>query len=91
LHPGFVASKFAREGDLSWWGNVGMPLTRPFSISPEKGARTSVYVASAPELAAVTGEYFIKCRVAQPSAQAQDDAAARRLWEISERLVGAET
>jgi NAD(P)-dependent dehydrogenase (short-subunit alcohol dehydrogenase family) len=89
LHPGFVASKFAREGDLSWWGNIGMPLTRPFSISPEKGARTSVYLASAPEVATVTGEYFDKCRVAQPSALAQNDDDARRLWAISEQLVDA--
>jgi NAD(P)-dependent dehydrogenase (short-subunit alcohol dehydrogenase family) len=88
LHPGFVASRFARDGDLSWWGNIGMPLTRPFAISPEKGARTSVYVASSPDIADVTGEYFVKCRVAQPSAAARDDAAAKRLWDVSAQLVG---
>jgi NAD(P)-dependent dehydrogenase (short-subunit alcohol dehydrogenase family) len=89
LHPGFVASKFARDGDLSWWGNIGMPLTRPFSISQAKGARTSVFVASAPELVGVTGEYFVKCRVAQPSAAAQDDDAAARLWAESEQLLAS--
>jgi NAD(P)-dependent dehydrogenase (short-subunit alcohol dehydrogenase family) len=89
LSPGFVASKFAREGDLSWWGNIGMPLTRPFSISPEKGARTSVYLAASPDVAGVTGEYFVKCRVATPSTAAQDDTAASRLWAVSEQLVGA--
>jgi NAD(P)-dependent dehydrogenase (short-subunit alcohol dehydrogenase family) len=88
LHPGFVASKFAKEGDLGWWGNIGMPLTRPFAISPEKGARTSVYVASSPELDGVTGEYFEKSKIAKPSAHGQDDAAAARLWTVSAEMTG---
>ena len=88
LHPGFVASKFAKESDLSWWGNIGMPLTRPFQITPEKGARTTIHVASSPEVAGITGQYFEKCRVARPAPWAEDDAAAAKLWEISAQLTG---
>jgi NAD(P)-dependent dehydrogenase (short-subunit alcohol dehydrogenase family) len=88
LHPGFVASNFAKENDVGWIGNIVMPLARPLAISQTKGARTSVYVASSPEVDGVTGCYFNKCRVAQPTAQALDDDAAARLWELSAQMSG---
>jgi len=86
LHPGFVASNFAREGDLGLLGNIGMPLIRPFAISSPKGALTSIYLASSPDVAGITGQYFIKGKAVKPAAPALDDAAAARLWEISEKL-----
>jgi NAD(P)-dependent dehydrogenase (short-subunit alcohol dehydrogenase family) len=89
LHPGFVASNFARQGDYGWLGSVVMPLARPFAISVPKGAITSVYLASSPDVDGITGQYFYKCRVGGPSAAALDDAAAARLWEISAALTGA--
>lgn len=91
LHPGFVASRFGKDDDLSWWGNVGMPLTRPFSISPERGARTSVYLAASQEVATTSGEYFVKCRIVEPNAAARDDEAAARLWAASEQMVASVT
>ena len=90
LHPGFVASKFAKESDLGWWGNIGMPLTRPFSISVPRGAITSVYLASSPDVDGITGQYFYKCQVVGPSSHALDDDAAARLWEISAKLTGVQ-
>jgi NAD(P)-dependent dehydrogenase (short-subunit alcohol dehydrogenase family) len=89
LHPGFVASRFARDGDGGKLGDVMMVLGRPFAISPEKGARTSVHLASSPDVTGVSGAYFYKCREKQPSATARDDEAARRLWAVSEELVGS--
>jgi hypothetical protein len=88
LHPGFVASNFAKEGDLGWIGNIGMPLTRPFSISVQQGAVTSVYVASSPDVDGITGQYFYKCKVTGPSSAALDDEAAARLWKVSAELTG---
>ena len=88
VHPGFVASSFGRDGDTGWFGALLFPLLKPFALSPEQGARTQVYVASAPELAGITGGYWVKSAPATPSAAAQDDAAAARLWEVSEELVG---
>jgi NAD(P)-dependent dehydrogenase (short-subunit alcohol dehydrogenase family) len=87
LHPGFVASRFGRDGDIGWMGNLGMPLVRPFAISPQQGARTSIHLASAPELDGISGEYFYKCALSTPSAAARDDAAASRLWQASEQLL----
>ena len=57
-----------------------------FAITPVEGADTLVYLASAPEVAKVTGAYFVKRKAVQPSAAARDDAAARKLWEASEAL-----
>jgi NAD(P)-dependent dehydrogenase (short-subunit alcohol dehydrogenase family) len=87
LHPGFVGSRFGRDGDGGRFGDVVMALARPLAISPEKGARTSIWLASAPSLAGVTGDYFYKCKPSTPSAVARDDEAARRLWAVSEELV----
>jgi NAD(P)-dependent dehydrogenase (short-subunit alcohol dehydrogenase family) len=87
LHPGFVASNFAREGDTGALGNVAMILGRPFAVSVATGAQTSVFLASSPNVDGVTGQYFAKSTLAKPSAAANDDEAARRLWTVSEDLV----
>jgi len=87
LHPGFVGSNFGREGDTGAIGNLAMLLGRPFSISPVKGAQTSVFLASSPTVEGVTGQYFAKSALAKPSAAAEDDEAAGMLWSVSEQLV----
>jgi NAD(P)-dependent dehydrogenase (short-subunit alcohol dehydrogenase family) len=88
LHPGFVATRFGdgSGGLLSF----GVRLAKTFAISPEKGAETIVYLASSPEVASVSGEYFYECRPATPTTAARDDAAAKRLWIESAKLAGIE-
>lgn len=66
----------------------GIKIASPFFLSPAKGARTSVYLASSPEVEGVSGEYFVKCKPRAPRRWAQDPEAARRLWQVSEELVG---
>jgi NAD(P)-dependent dehydrogenase (short-subunit alcohol dehydrogenase family) len=88
VHPGFVGSNFARDGDMGLLGTVGMVLARPFAISSATGAQTSIYLASSPDVDGVSGQYFYKCRVAKPSDAALDDAAAARLWEVSAVMTG---
>lgn len=86
VHPGTVRTGFAREDAGRLFGLVlraGALLMK----SPEQGAHTSVYAASSPELVGRTGEYLAKSRVAKPSARAQYDVAAARLWSVSEDLV----
>jgi retinol dehydrogenase 12 len=63
-------------------------LAKFFAISPAEGAETMIYLASAPEVAETTGEYFYKCHPTKPSARAQDDKAALELWQRSAALVG---
>ena len=89
LHPGTVATRF---GDASG-GFMGLLIRflRLFFISPEEGAETIIYLASSPEVANTTGGYFVKRKMTDPSEVAQDDAAAKRLWEASEALAGAQS
>jgi NAD(P)-dependent dehydrogenase (short-subunit alcohol dehydrogenase family) len=89
LHPGFVASRLGRDGDGGVAGDVVMTLARPFALSPKRGARTSIYVASSPDVADVTGQYFARCRPVATSRVGADDVAARRLWDASEALAAS--
>jgi len=86
LHPGFVATRFGdRSGGFM---SFGLAVGKRFALSPQKGAETLIYLASSPEVAGVSGEYFYKCRPITPSREAQDDAAAQRLWVESAKIAG---
>ncbi len=86
LHPGAVATSIFRNTPkpIEW-------LIKLFTMNPEKGAETSVYLASSPDLEGVTGKYFEKKKEKQPSLTAQDDNLARKLWEVSQQLSGLPT
>ena len=87
LHPGFVASGFGDNNRGIW--RFGIAIGKLIAAIPvERGAETSAYVASSPELDGVSGRYFDKCHEREPDAPAQDDRAAARLWAESERLAG---
>ncbi|HZL18987.1 MAG TPA: SDR family oxidoreductase [Polyangia bacterium] len=83
LHPGVVATGIWRRlpGPLRW-------LVTRFMITPEEGARTTIFCATAPELAGVSGRYYDHQRESTPSQVAQDDALAARLWDESDKMVG---
>ncbi|PRP90915.1 2,3-dihydro-2,3-dihydroxybenzoate dehydrogenase [Enhygromyxa salina] len=88
LHPGVVRTGLGRDGDVrSLLGRVALSVMRPFLISPERGARTSIYLASSPEVEGESGGYYVSCRPAKRIAPATDEGAARRLWQVSEELV----
>ena len=88
VHPGWVASNFAREGDMGFFIGLAMVVSRPLAISSAKGAHTSVYLASSPDVSGITGQYFYQCKVVKPSNAALDDAAAVRLWDVSAEMTG---
>lgn len=77
LHPGVIATKMlaANFPDLQ-------------GASVEEGAQTSVYLAASPEVEGVGGQYFKRCKPAQPSALAQDTDLRRKLWEVTAQLAG---
>ena len=84
LHPGAVASGFGRNHP-GFFGRL-VAIGAPFLASPEKGARTTLHVATDPALRGVTGKYFSGCREKAPSRAASDDDTALRLWQISEAM-----
>jgi retinol dehydrogenase 12 len=88
LHPGVVRTGIFRNAPALLRG-VLASIGRLFLLSPEQGARTSLYLASSPEVVRQSGGYYIRCKPAQPSAAALDEVAAERLWEVSEKLIEA--
>ena len=88
-HPGWVRSRFGMDGDTTAGTSIGMHVMRPFQISPRRGARTSIFLATSPKVATKSGEYWAHCRPGRMSNDARDDAAARRLWDESEKLLAS--
>jgi NAD(P)-dependent dehydrogenase (short-subunit alcohol dehydrogenase family) len=88
LNPGAVRSDFGSSDDIKGpLGRVLFTIGRPFLLSPQRGAQTSIYLASSPEVEGKTGGYYYRSKLAPTSAAAQDRAAAERLWQVSEALV----
>jgi NAD(P)-dependent dehydrogenase (short-subunit alcohol dehydrogenase family) len=86
LHPGLVGSHLG-DNNKGLFG-IGFRLVKLFALSPEDGAKTSVHLASAPDVANDTGKYFGKSRVWASSEASHDETAWRRLWDVSAEMVG---
>jgi NAD(P)-dependent dehydrogenase (short-subunit alcohol dehydrogenase family) len=84
LHPGYIRSEFG--DDTHWYLRLAIRASRPFLLSPERAARTSIYLATAPEVAGISGKYFKACREARPSAYSRQPEACKRLWDLSAEL-----
>jgi retinol dehydrogenase 12 len=86
LHPGGVATGFGqnRPGVLK----LILRLARPFLITPEQGAATSIHLASSPDLEGASGQYFANCKPARSSAASHDEALQERLWALSLQQIG---
>ena len=89
LHPGFVNTGFGKNNRGLM--QIVMGLVTLFALKVEDGAKTSVYLASSPEVAGVTGKYFENSKEKKSSPASYDEAAQKRLWEISEQLTGIAT
>ena len=87
LHPGVIASNFGNAGPLMI--RLGVRLGRPFMKGSARGADTSIYLASSPEVEGVSGKYFVNRRPARSNDESYDAAVATRLWKVSEELTAA--
>ncbi len=88
VHPGVIQTNLGRHMNPFVAGilSAARPL---FLMSVTQGAATQVYVATHPTLATVSGKYFADCNVTAPRADAEDEATARKLWELSERVASS--
>lgn len=87
LHPGAVSTSLGTQNS-GFVASLLPLLLKPFFLTPEQGARTSIYLCCSDEVAGVTGKYFVKSKPRQPKPWAQDDEAAQRLWAYTEKSLG---
>jgi NAD(P)-dependent dehydrogenase (short-subunit alcohol dehydrogenase family) len=85
FHPGVVRTRFGKDLGPLW--RAGLTVARPFLRSPERGARSLVWLAVSDEAAALDGVYVQDEKVVTPSAAARDDQLAAELWRRSEELL----
>ncbi len=86
VHPGVVRTGFGAES--SGLSKFLLLLAKPFMISPEEGAQTSIFLATEPGMEAKSCQYFIKGKMAKSSVLAWSEANRNTLWDISKKLVG---
>jgi len=82
LHPGGVKTNFGK-GQFKGF----MPFASLFMINAKKGAKTSIYLASSPEIEDVSGKYFVKSKPVKSSKISYNEDLQRKLWELSERMI----
>lgn len=86
LHPGVVKTQIGNK-NTKWWGGLAWKMLTVFKgISEEEGAKTTLYLATSPEVENITGKYFDKCKEKEPSKIANDFSAAKELWQMSKEM-----
>jgi NAD(P)-dependent dehydrogenase (short-subunit alcohol dehydrogenase family) len=85
LHPGITATNFV--AGMNGPTALAMKLLKPFLLTSEKGASTTLYLATSPQAEGVSGKYFVKSQEKQSSSGSYDQTVASRLWEVTEQLV----
>ncbi|MVN76655.1 SDR family NAD(P)-dependent oxidoreductase [Hymenobacter sp. HMF4947] len=86
LHPGAVATGYGKQS--GGWLSAVLALGRPFMLSPEKGAETSIFLASDPSVATISGGYYSKKKPEPVNSRFNTPEHNRRLWEMSEQQTG---
>jgi len=85
LHPGVTASNFV-DG-MNGPAALAMKVLKPFLLTVEQGAQTTLYLATSPQVEGVTGKYFVKSQEKKSSSRSYDQTVGLRLWEVTEQLV----
>ena len=86
LHPGVVGTGFGQNNGI--FSKILFNLSKPFMRSSEKGAETSIYLCSSPDVSDVSGQYFYNCKIAKTTTWANNQEDADRLWNLSKELTG---
>jgi len=86
VHPGLVGTNMGSNN--GWLVSLFLPLFQLFSLSPDEGAKTIIYLASSPEVDGVSGKYYYQKQAVASSPNSLDQETARRLWEASVEMTG---
>jgi NAD(P)-dependent dehydrogenase (short-subunit alcohol dehydrogenase family) len=91
LHPGVVATNIwhSGEADQPLFFKLLVQIFKPFMLDSKKGAVVSLYLATSPDVAKVTGEYFMKSKPAPPNPIERDPKVSAEIWQWSEKMSGA--
>lgn len=84
VDPGIVRTNLGRH--FPFFFRIALTLMWPFMATPEKGAETSIYLATSPQVGGITGKYFANKKEARSSSESYDETAAQELWRISAEL-----
>ncbi|XP_062274832.1 dehydrogenase/reductase SDR family member 13-like [Scomber scombrus] len=87
LHPGVIYTELCRSMSL-WQQLLMMPFAKLFFLDPDGGCQTTLHCALQEGIEPLSGRYFSNCALQQVAAKGRDDAVAKKLWEVSERLTG---
>lgn len=88
LHPGRVKTKIGTKAAMNAIHAIVWKLLSDLTgISVEEGAKTSIYLATSPDVAKITGQYFDKCLPVKPDSRAYNNDLRLQLWEISEKFI----
>lgn len=86
LHPGFVRTNFGASN--GGFFRIVPFIAGLFGINEDQGAKTTIYLATSPEVEGVTGKYFDKCKAVNSNTASHDETAQRELWRISAEITG---
>jgi len=88
LHPGAVATNIWSSAALPRIFKLLIALVKPFMLNSKRGAAVSLYLAASPEVAQVSGEYFVKCKPARSNPLSRDPKLMAEVWLCTEQMTG---
>jgi NAD(P)-dependent dehydrogenase (short-subunit alcohol dehydrogenase family) len=88
LHPGVVATNIWSANPLPLILKLMIAVVKPFMLNSKQGAAVSLYLATSPEVAQVSGEYFVKSKIAESSPQSRDPKLMAEVWLWTEKMTG---
>jgi NAD(P)-dependent dehydrogenase (short-subunit alcohol dehydrogenase family) len=88
LHPGVVATNIWSANQLPLILKLVIALVKPFMLNSKQGAEVSLYLATSPDGARVSGEYFVKSKIAESSAPSRDPKLMAEVWLWTEKMTG---
>ncbi|MFB3042685.1 MAG: SDR family oxidoreductase [Nitrososphaerales archaeon] len=91
LHPGVVATNIGSHDSSPFITRFIWKIFKVFMSSPDKGAQTSMFLASSPDVDGVSGKYFVKSKETRSSKESYDESVGQRLWQVSEELTKVST